>query len=81
MNIEPTFESIFLRDIDAYEKNNLFLFPKEELQTKLQFERWREEVLSGHVKDESLRRWISNLVNYYGEKDRPFATYLEGLLK
>lgn len=45
------------------------------------FDQWIEEVKSGKVIDLKLHHWLSTLENYYGEKDRPFATYLGGLLK
>ena len=70
----------FLNDIDDYEANNHRLFPEMGQQTLDTFALFRNEVLKGHVYNSDFRRWITNLINYYGEKDRSYANYLEGLL-
>lgn len=51
------------------------------MKDKPDFNGWVAEIKTGHVKEQRLSNWLKNLANYYGEKDRPFAAYLEGLLQ
>lgn len=44
------------------------------------FLRWRLQAEEGVVTDPYFRLWLERQADYYGEKDRPYATYLRGLI-
>lgn len=71
----------FLEDVEVYRAATLRLRLGRDMDVQNKFDGWRDQVLAGHAEDGSLRGWISSLITYYQEKDRPFAEYLEGLMK
>lgn len=52
----------------------------QKFESEVKFDNWRTQVNQGRAIDPELSNWLKNLSNYYGEKDHPFAEYLESLL-
>ena len=68
-----------LEDVRKLCDFNINVIPNKTLEEY--YQSWVDEIENENIINPKLITWIKNQINYWGEKDREYARFLEKLIK